>query len=105
VSCALGESDRGVRVRVCRVGSDFHFLDDVGDADHRFAKRRQLGVVSRIDVGAGGAGLNPGVPHHAAGKRLSSLRPSRGERGSIPGERSGSGMDPPALVRERLEKP
>ena len=45
------------------------------------------------------------VPHHAAGGRLSSLEPTPGERGSIPGERSGSGTDPPAFWRERLEKP
>ncbi len=36
----------------------FHLLDDVGDADHRFAKRCQRGLVSRIDVDAGGAGLD-----------------------------------------------
>ena len=36
----------------------FHLLDDVGDADHRFAKRRQRGLVSRIDVDTGGAGLD-----------------------------------------------
>ena len=38
-----------------------------------------------------------------SGWRLSPLRPCQGERGSIPGERSGSGTDPPAFRRERLE--
>jgi len=98
--CALGELDRGVQVLGCLVGSGFHLLDDFGDADDR----RQRGVVSRIEVDAGGAGLDPGVPRHAAGGRLSSLEPTPGEQGSIPGERSGSGIDPPAFRRERLEK-
>ena len=37
------------------------------------------------------------VPHHAAGGRLSLLRPSPGEQGSIPKQRTGSGMDPPVF--------
>ncbi len=35
--------------------------------------------------------------NHAAGERWSPLRPTVGERGSIPGSRTGSGTDPPAF--------
>ena len=45
------------------------------------------------------------VPHHAAGGRLSLLRPSRGEQGSIPGERTGSGTDPPVFCGKDWQKP
>ena len=37
------------------------------------------------------------VPHHAAGGRLSPDGPPPGEQGSIPKQRTGSGMDPPVF--------
>lgn len=55
---ARRELDRRVQVLDCRIVTDFRFLENVGDADRRFAKRRQRGLVSRIDVDAGGAGLD-----------------------------------------------
>ena len=44
------------------------------------------------------------VPHHAAGGRLSSLEPTPGERGSIPGERSGSGTGPSSFLAGKTGK-
>ena len=70
------------------MGSGFHLLDDVVDADDQ----RQRGVVSRIDSVAGGAGLDPGSASRS-GRALIPGGPPPGEQGSIPGNRSGSGMD------------
>ena len=61
--------------------------------------------MSRMDAISGGAGLNSeSRANHAAGGRWSPLRPTAGERGSIPGSRTGSGTDPPGFRGETLEK-
>ncbi len=61
--------------------------------------------MSRMDTVIGGAGLNSeSRVNHAAGERWSPLRPTVGERGSIPGSRAGSRTDPPGFQGETLEK-
>ncbi len=62
MSCALGKSLTEGSGPGLASWFGVHLLDDIGDADDCFTKRRQRGLVSRIDVNAGGAGLDSMIP-------------------------------------------
>ena len=93
------------RLGLSHAVSDFHLPGDVGKDDCHVNDGRQHDAMTRMDTNTGGAGLNSqSRVNHAAGGRWSSFRPTVGERGSIPGSRTGSGTDPPGFQGETLEK-
>ena len=62
------------------------------------------GVVHRIDASAGGAGLNPGVPRHAASKRLSLVKAARGRARLDPWRTVRVGDGPSSFQAGKLAK-
>ena len=95
------ESDRLVWFPGCRVCSGFHLLDDVGGADGV----RQHGVMHRIDVAAGGAGLNPGSAASRSGRALVPVEAVAGRARLDPWRTVRVGDGPSSFLRENWQKP